>query len=112
MPAAKGESAGTMRFCCSSNNSRTRKIVLTLVDLLHEFDSKEHPPRVVELLEAEHWLDPSFDASVVLLHDIVKVLTRTDLYRVMPTEVEFIAHAHPPQRRMRRFEAVERDRPG
>jgi hypothetical protein len=80
------------------------------VDLLHEFNTSQDAARIVELLEAEHRLNPSLDASVILFHDVVQVLTRTDFDRVRPPEVKFIPHAHSPQRRMARLKAVERDR--
>jgi hypothetical protein len=49
----------------------TGEIILTFVNLLHELDADEDAARVVELLEAEHRLNPSFDAPVILLDDVV-----------------------------------------
>ena len=65
---------------------------------------------IVESLELEHWLYAEFDSPVVLLRDIIQVLTTANLYRIVPAAIEFIAHAHPAQCRVTRFEAVECDR--
>ena len=46
---------------------------------------------------------------MILLHDIVQVRTTTDLDRVFPPVIEFVAHAHAPQRGMAGFEAIQRD---
>jgi len=108
----QGQIDGLSGSVAASINSGTRKIVLTLVDLLHEFDPNEHPAGIVELLEAEHRLHPSLDAPVVLLHDVVQELTGADLDCIRPPKVEFIPHAHPPQCGMGRLKAVERDGSG
>ena len=41
------------------------------MNLLHELDADEDAARVVELLEAEHRLNPSFDAPVILLNGLI-----------------------------------------
>lgn len=84
---------------------------LTLVDHLHEFDSHENSACIIELLEAEHRLYPEFDSPMVLLHYVVQVLTTANLHRVVPTIVELVAHAHPPQCCMAWLETIEGDRP-
>jgi hypothetical protein len=113
-------------FCCSNEqgNSSGERIApnrtevvtemsgnteLPFEDLLHEFDTDQNPSRVVEALEAEHWLNTEFHAPMVLLHNIIQVLTRADLNRVFPAVVELVAHAHPAERGMAGFEAIQRD---
>jgi hypothetical protein len=70
------------------------------VNLLHELDPDHNAPRIIERLEAEHWLKTRLYSPMVLLDDVVEVLAGTDLYRVRPAEIEFIPHAHASQRRM------------
>jgi hypothetical protein len=48
--------------------------------------------------------NPGFHVSMILIHDIVQVRTTTDSNRVSPTVIEFVAHAHAPQRGMAGFE--------
>ena len=84
---------------------------MTFVDLLHELDTHEYAPRIVELLEAEHWLNPGLDTPVVLLDDVVQVRTGANLYGIVPAEVEVVPHAHPAQGRMGWLKAVEGDGP-
>jgi hypothetical protein len=65
-----------------------RNLKLAFVDLLRQLDSGDDPARVVKSLEAEHWLHPELDASVVLLYDVIQVWTATDLHRLRASEVE------------------------
>src|ERR1700759_3759814 len=46
---------------------------------------------------------------MILLHHIVQVLTAADPDRILPTEIEFVAHAHAPQGGVRRLETVDGD---
>jgi hypothetical protein len=75
-------------------------------DLLHQLDTNQNPSSVIKLLEAKHRLHAKFYTPMILHHYVIQVLTRTDLYRVFPPVIEFVADAHPAQRAMARFEAV------
>jgi hypothetical protein len=75
-------------FCCSNEQgdssgerlapNRTEVVTdmsgntgLPFEDLLHEFDTDQNPSRVVEALEAEHWLNTEFHAPMVLLNGLI-----------------------------------------
>src|ERR1700689_2862304 len=87
----------------------SRKAKLSFDDLLHEFDAHQNPASVIEGLEPEHRLHAEFHAPMVLLHDIVQVLRRADLDRIFPAIIKFVIHAHPAERGMAGFEAIQRD---
>ena len=46
---------------------------------------------------------------MILLHYVVQVLTAADPRRVLPAEIELVAHAYAPQGGVRRLETVKRD---
>src|SRR3954469_5778720 len=82
---------------------------LSFEDFVHEFNTHQNPASVIEGLKAEHRLDAQFHAPMVLLHDVVQVLTRADLDWILRPIIEFVAHAHPAEGRVTRFEAIQRD---
>ena len=57
---------------------------LSFANLVHKLDPDENSSGIGEFLEAEHRLDAEFHASMILLHDIVRVQTTKDLNRVSP----------------------------
>jgi hypothetical protein len=50
-------------------------------------------PGVVELFETEHGLNPRFDSTVILFHDIVPVFATRIFTGFAQTEVELVTHA-------------------
>jgi hypothetical protein len=48
---------------------------------------------------------------MILFHHIVQILAGAAADRILPSEIELIPHAHPPQCRMGRLESIERDGP-
>src|SRR4051812_27217129 len=75
-----------------SHRSSEGEVKLTFVNLLHELNASQHPPRVVEVFEAEHRPDAELYAPMVLFHDVVQVRTGANLHRVFPAEIELVAH--------------------
>ena len=62
------------------------------MDHLHEFDSHQYPTRVVEALEPQHGLYPSFDAAVILFYDAAsRIMPRgSSAVLVLLAEVSFL----------------------
>ena len=57
-------------------------------------DADNDTSRIVECLESQHRLQSPLHPAVVLPHNIVQILTATNLHRVPPLEVEFTVHSH------------------
>ena len=65
-----------------------RNCELAFVNLLRQFDADNHVSRIVECFESQHRLQSPLHPAVVLLHNVVQVLTATNLHRVRAPEVE------------------------
>src|SRR5579872_2996186 len=57
------------------------RLELSLLDLLCQLDSADRYDRVVESLESQHGPDSLLHPPVVLLHQIVQILARSNLLR-------------------------------
>ena len=79
------------------------------MNLLRQFDADNDPSRIVERLEPQHRAQSALHPAVVLLHNVVQVLTATNLHRVPPPEVELTLHSHAPQGAMARPVAIQGD---
>src|SRR5215470_19828919 len=86
-----------------------RNLELAFVDLLRQLNSPDHAPRVVETFEAQHRLQTRLHSSMVLLHDVIQVLARTDLYWIGSAKVKFSSHSHTSQRGVAGFMPVQGD---
>ena len=86
-----------------------RNCELAFVNLLRQLDADNHASRIVECLESQHRLQSPLHPAVVLLHNVVQVLTATNLHRVPPPEVELPVHSHAPPRAMARLVAIQGD---
>ena len=83
--------------------------VLSLLQLLNQFDAGQYSPSISKRLEAWHGGDSEFDAAMILFHDIVQVLAGAYLYGLRTPEVEFVSHAHTSRCGMTGLEAIEGD---
>ena len=86
-----------------------RNCELAFVNLLRQLDADNDTSRIVERLESQHRAQSPFHPAVVLLHNVVQVLTATNLHRVPPPEVELPVHSHVPQGAMARPVAIQSD---
>ena len=55
---------------------------------MHDFDACQDDAGATKILEAHHRLDDAFDATVILLDDVVQVLALSDLDWCWPIRVE------------------------
>ena len=60
----------------SALSTKTSYSELPLVDAVHQLDAGDRDRRIMELLEAKHYSDPLFDASMVLLNKVIQVFGR------------------------------------
>ena len=86
-----------------------RNCELALVNLLRQLDSDNDTARIVERLESQRRAQSPLHPAVVLLHNVVQVLTATNLHWVPPLEVELTVHSHAPQGAMARLVAIQGD---
>ena len=86
-----------------------RNCELAFVNLLRQLDADNDKSRIVERFEPQHRTQSPLHPAVVLLHNVVQVLTATNLHRVPPPEVEFTVHSHAPQGAMARSVAIQSD---
>ena len=79
------------------------------MNLLRQLDADNHASRIVECLESQHRAQSPLHPAVVLLHNVVQVLTATNLHRVPHPEVELTVHSHALQGARSRLVAIQGD---